>query len=79
MYYYGNGVTQDYKKAERWYQEAAKQGNLEAQFKLGDMYYYGYGVDQDYKESVEWYEKAAKQGHVEAQFKLANMTIMAKE
>jgi hypothetical protein len=35
MYSYGNGVTQDYKEAERWYQEAAKQGHLAAKGKLG--------------------------------------------
>jgi hypothetical protein len=70
MYYYGNGVTQDYKKAERWYQEAAKQGNLEAQFKLGDMYSYGNGVTQDYKEAERWYQEAAKQGHLAAKGKL---------
>ena len=29
-YYYGHGVKKDYKQAEHWYGEAAKQGNAEA-------------------------------------------------
>ena len=43
-------------------QEAAEQGDTEAQAKLGRAYYYGEGVPQDYKEAAKWYRKAAEQG-----------------
>ena len=37
MYHQGQGVTQDYKQAVYWFQEAATQGLAEAQFNLGVM------------------------------------------
>lgn len=40
----------------------AKQGNANAQYKLGACYYSGNGVEQDYEKAVEWYLKAEKQG-----------------
>ena len=32
----------------------AKQGNAEAQFKVGEMYATGFGVKQDRKEAMKW-------------------------
>jgi TPR repeat protein len=32
MYYYGNGVPQDYAEAVTWYRKAAGQGNREAEY-----------------------------------------------
>ncbi|KAF9181827.1 hypothetical protein BGZ49_004790, partial [Haplosporangium sp. Z 27] len=52
---------------------AAKQGNDEAENKLGFMYQYGYGVQQDYKKAVEWYLKAAEQGYIAAENNLGYM------
>ena len=48
MYYYGEGVTQNYTKALKWLQKAADQGNVDAQNSLGDMCYYGEGVTQNH-------------------------------
>ena len=50
--------------------QAAKEGNAEAQFTLGEMYYAGKGVTQDYTEAYKWYRKAAEQGHKHAQISL---------
>jgi TPR repeat protein len=69
----GQGVTQDYKEAVKWYTKAAEQGSSAAQFNLGLMYYDGQGVTQDYKEAVKWYTKAAEQGSSAAQFTLGLM------
>ena len=44
MYYKGEGVTQDYKEAVKWYQLSAEQGHPEAQYKLGVMHENGKGV-----------------------------------
>ena len=72
MYYLGNGVSQDYTEAAKWYTLAAKQGDAVSQFNLGNMYHDGQGVPQDYKESVKWYSLAAKQGNADAQANLGN-------
>jgi TPR repeat protein len=48
----------------------AKDGNAEAQFKVGEMYESGFGVKQDRKEAEIWINKAAAKGHETAGFKL---------
>lgn len=49
------------------YEEAARQGLAEAQFKCGSMYDKGLGVADDVAKALDWYEKAAVQGHADAQ------------
>ncbi len=34
MYYYGFGIAEDISEAQRWYQLAATQGNLEASYRV---------------------------------------------
>ena len=51
-------------------QEAAENGDAEAQFNLAVMYGNGEGVPQDYTEARVWLLRAAEQGHVVAQFSL---------
>ena len=46
MYKQGQGVSQDYHQAAKWYQKAAEQGLAVAQLFLGLMYYHGQGVSQ---------------------------------
>ncbi|OLP04663.1 tetratricopeptide repeat protein, partial [Rhodoferax antarcticus] len=46
MYENGQGVSQDYKEAVKWYRLAAEQGNANAQSNLGVMYFNGQGVSQ---------------------------------
>lgn len=53
-----------------YYLNAAKQGDMIAQFKIGVYYDKGKGVKQDLEEAVNWYSKAAAQGHEKAQAKL---------
>ena len=69
MYYNGEGVPQDYKKALHWYTKAAEQGNVKAQFSLGAKYYDGEGVPQDYKKALHWFTKAAEQGDATSKYK----------
>ena len=59
----------------RWYQKAAEQGNVAAQFKLGRMYEVGLDgrVTKDPAEAARWYRKAAEQGHIRAQVILGLM------
>ena len=73
MYDNGQGVTQDYKEAVKWYRLSADQGNADAQYNLGLMYYNKQGVTQDYKEAVKWYRLSAQQGDMDAQNNLGLM------
>ncbi|MDZ4738848.1 MAG: tetratricopeptide repeat protein, partial [Alphaproteobacteria bacterium] len=59
MYEKGQGVTQNYKKAVKWYRLAAKKGNFQAQYDLGLMYENGYGVGQDDVRAFMWINLAA--------------------
>ena len=69
----GNGVTQSYTEAVKWYRKAADQGNMYAQYNLGLCYEYGTGVTQSRTEAVKWYQKAARQGQSEAQNRLREL------
>jgi hypothetical protein len=73
MYDSGQGVTQDYQEAVRWYRLAAAQGYADAQFNLAVMYANGYGVAQDYQEAIRLYQALAAQGEADAQTKLGLM------
>jgi len=67
LYYYGQGLPQDYEEAALWYRKSAEQGYAPAQRGLGNLCLYGWGVPQDAAESAIWFRKAADQGDEEAQ------------
>ena len=46
---------------------AAENGDVEAQYELGNMYSFGIRVAKDDSEAAKWYRKAAEQGNVVAQ------------
>ncbi|NBV99560.1 MAG: sel1 repeat family protein [Proteobacteria bacterium] len=57
--------------AKFWYEKAAEQGHLNAQFNLGLIYQEGEGFETpDYEKARYWYEKAAKQNDQLACFNL---------
>ena len=62
--YYNN---KDYANAVKCFQQAAEQGNADAQCHLGWCYYNGQGVTKDFQEAVKWYRKAAEQGNAKGQ------------
>lgn len=47
-----------YEKALKHFNNAAEQGNPNAQFKLGLLYFCGDGVAQNFVEAKKWFEKA---------------------
>ena len=47
--------------------QSARDGNAEAQFRLGWMYATGQGVAENYAEAVRWYRLAAQQGQARGQ------------
>ena len=63
MYFTGQGVTQNYAQAVKWYRLAAEQGNASAQHSRGLMYAKGRGVTQDDVQAHMWFNLAAAQGN----------------
>jgi hypothetical protein len=51
---------EDMKKAAKWYLLSAKQGDAQAQCKLGQLYEKGDVVDKDLKEATKWYDLASR-------------------
>jgi len=72
-YFNGDGVTQSYEEAARWYRLAADQGWVHAMTNLGGMYEQGLGVPQDLGEAVAWYRRAAELGFDRGQRALGYM------
>ncbi len=62
LYYFGNGVDQDYKKAMAYFMAAFKAGNLEACQYIAEMYLEGNGTDPDRKKALYWYGKCVETG-----------------
>ena len=85
------GVDRDDAEAERWFQQAAAQGDAEARLELkriagkrGDVkvqwelalfFLEGEDISKDEAEAAYWLELAAEQGCIEAQFRLGHLLI----
>lgn len=66
----GDGVTQDYTAAARFYRKAAEAGYAPAQYVLAELHEKSLGGERDLKQAAGWYRKAAGQGNAQAQNKL---------
>ncbi len=64
------GVTQDYKRAAFWFEQAANAGVANARYNLGVLYHQGIGVPRDIEKALYWYRQAADLNHPEAQYNL---------
>ena len=71
VYFMGDGVEQDKKKAFELCQQSAEMGYVIAQFNLAVFYYNGDGVARDEKQVFYWMEKAAQQNHLQAIIQLS--------
>jgi septal ring-binding cell division protein DamX len=70
LYWKGEGVPVDYRRAHEWLLKAAKMGHAGAQAKLGFMYTDGTTVTQDYDQAFDWFSKAARGGNVDGMYNL---------
>ena len=74
IYYWGQGVAVDYKRALAAYKIGAEGGDAHCQYQLGFLLEQGRGIDSpDYEQALVWYEKAAAQDHPKAVSQLAVM------
>ena len=62
LYFKGDGVKQDYKKAMEFWSKACEMGDAGSCYNLGCSYHLGDGVKQDYKKAREFYNKACEMG-----------------
>ena len=51
MYYYGNGVNQDYRAALYWLENAVSKGCYSAAYLIGEYY----KSENKFKESAKWH------------------------
>jgi TPR repeat protein len=72
LYEHGLVVEKNDEEAFELYQQAAEQGNDEAQYILGCLHE-NPGVHQNSETALEWYKRAAEQGHYEAMNVLENL------
>ena len=72
---YGKGLlayeNEHYRDAFNCFLEAAKRGNIKAQWRLAECYEDGNGVPRNPSEAAKWYQKLADEGDAEAQYRLA--------
>jgi TPR repeat protein len=57
----------DHKQCVSWFQKAADQGHIEAQYRLAASYQNGIGTKKDFDQAIYWAKKASKQGHKNAE------------
>ncbi|MGV6819975.1 MAG: hypothetical protein ACWA5T_05695 [Parvularcula sp.] len=55
--------------------EAAINGNVPAQYRLGEMYFKGRGTAQDLREAKRWFESAALSGNAAAMHRLGSLAV----
>ena len=77
IYYHGQGVERDHRKAAEWLEKAAAQGDFAANDMLGACYYMigldyycGTEIEQDYEKALSYFKEAADRGLLEAQYAL---------
>ena len=63
----------DYISAFSWFQKAAEQNHIMAQYSYGMMYKEGQGVTRDDHKAFTWLQKSAQQGFAPAHYQLALM------
>lgn len=61
----------------KWFTLAAKQGDADAQYYLGEMYADGDGVPRNLKTAIKWYTRAAEKGKARAQDRLQQLRVRA--
>jgi len=64
---------EEYTNAFKWLKPWAKNGEAEAQYRLGLLYEKGLGIDLNTRLALKWYRLAAQDGHRAAKRRLKNL------
>lgn len=70
---YQNG---DYDRAREEFLPLADEGDITAQYYMGELFLKGKGVPQDFEKAVEWFALAAEYGHGHAQANLGALLTL---
>lgn len=62
-YFYGKGVTQNYKLAFEYYLKSAECGDIDGIFKTGMAYFQGVGVEMDFEKAFVYFRQASQENH----------------
>lgn len=77
---HGVGGKSDYKRATHLYQQAAEQGDVRAQSRLGVAYMKGQiGLDKNFEHAEKWLTEAAIHNDLSAQYYLGRLLLKDKE
>ncbi|WP_136474351.1 tetratricopeptide repeat protein [Pseudomonas sp. DG56-2] len=68
-----NSQPEDLPQALATCQQAAHDGDAQAQYELGEFYYEGTNTPRDLKQALSYFEQASLQGHAQAQYRLGSM------
>lgn len=71
MYYWGRGCEKDWEKSLYWFEQSARQGNVDGMFNTALAYEDGEGCQRDLRKAYDWFEQAAERGHAKAQLRCA--------
>jgi S1-C subfamily serine protease len=63
----------NYDEGVKWYRKAAENGDVAAEWNLGNHYKLGQGVPFDLSEAAKWYRTATEQGYAPAYFSLGHL------
>ena len=75
---YSKGLSKSYQIALKWFEKAAKKGDANAEFNLGQMYQVGAGVPRNFAKARHWYRLAAAGGSTEAKYSLNVLAELAR-
>lgn len=62
IYFDGDGVSQDHKKAMAYYRKSAAKGDTHSMIKIAYLNKEGLGTEENLDEAMKWYKKAADRG-----------------
>lgn len=71
MYANGQEVAVDMVKAQKWYSKAAKQGHIEAQFRLAKLFF----DKNQFKKALPWFRESALKGWPDSNYHLGLMYL----
>lgn len=68
-----NTAPEDLPDALAACEQAARNGDPQAEYELGEFYYDGRHAPRDLAQALNWFEQASLQGHAQAQYRLGMM------
>ncbi len=73
LFFYGEGIAQDYTQAAGWFAKATQQGDSKSTYSLGYMMAKGLGVPKDVGAAITLLNMAAKAGVADALYELGTL------